>query len=343
MPSSRGVIAFSNEVIEIKRRDFITVLGGAAAAWPLAVRAQQAALPVIGFLHSGAPEQNTGRLAAYLKGLAEAGFVDGRNVAIEYRWAMGDNAKLPALAADLIQRQVAVIATPGSTPAVVVAKAATSTVPIVFAAGADPVELGLVASLSRPGANVTGATSLNADVSAKRFELIRELVPGAVRYFALVNPTSVLAEPFLKDVHAGAATLGISVETLRASNDGEIEAAFAGLPKQPGSVLIFGPDASFYSRRPLIAALATRYAVPAIFDNRDYVEAGGLASYGANFFDLMQIAGNYTGRILKGEKPADLPVAQSTRFELVINLKTAKVLGIAVPPTLLAFADDVIE
>jgi putative tryptophan/tyrosine transport system substrate-binding protein len=327
----------------MKRRDFIGALAGAASVWPLALRAQQPAVPVVGFLHSGAPEQNVKRLTAYRKGLSQAGFVEGRNVAIEFRWAMGQNDKLPALAADLIRRQVAVIATPGSTPAAVVAKAATSTIPIVFAAGADPVALGLVASLNRPGGNVTGSTSLNADVAAKRFGLMREFVPQAAHYFALVNPTSVLAEPFIKDLQAGAATLGIEVEVLRASTDGEIDAAFANLAKQPGSVLILGPDAFFYIRRPEIAALAVRRRVPAIFDGRDYVDDGGLASYGADFLNLMQLAGSYTGRILKGEKPADLPVAQSAKFELVINLKTAKALGIAVPPTLLAIADDVIE
>jgi putative ABC transport system substrate-binding protein len=326
----------------IERRKFLATLGG-AAAWPVAVRAQQPAVPVIGFLHSGSPEQNAKRLAAFRKGLNEAGFVEGQNVAIEYRWAAGESDKLPALATDLIRRRVDVIATAGSTPASVVAKAATTTIPIVFAVGADAVALGLVASLNRPGGNVTGITSLNADVAAKRLGVLRELVPQATRYFTLVNPTSQLAEPFIKDLQAGAASLAIHIDVLHASTDGEIEAAFAGLPQPAGTVLIFPPDAFFYIRRERIAALAARHTVPTIFDGRDYVDAGGLASYGADFLNVMELAGNYTARILKGEKPADLPVVQAAKFELVINLKTAKALGVTVPPTLLAIADEVIE
>jgi putative ABC transport system substrate-binding protein len=331
----------------MRRREFILALGGAAAVpsalWPRAVSAQQPAVAAIGFLHSGSPEQNVKRLAAFHKGLGGAGFVAGKNVAIEYRWAAGRNETLPALAADLIERHVAVIATPGSTPAAIAAKTATASIPIVFAAGGDPVELGLVGSLNRPGGNVTGATSLNADVAAKRLGLLRELVPQAARFVTLVNPTSVLARPFTKDLEAGAASLGLHVEVLNASSDRDIEAAFGTLPQQPGSVLVFGPDAFFYIRRAQIAALAARYAVPAIFDARDYVEAGGLMSYGADFFTLMQLAGDYTGRILKGEKPGDLPVVQSAKFELVINLKTAKALGLNIPDRLLALADEVIE
>jgi putative tryptophan/tyrosine transport system substrate-binding protein len=327
----------------MKRRQFITLIGGAAASWPIAARGQQPAMPVVGFLHSGSPEQNAKRLAAFHKGLNEAGFVDGQNVTIEYRWAAGQNDKLAGLVADLIRRQVAVIATPGSTPAAVAAKKATTTVPIVFGAGSDPVELGLVPNLNHPGGNVTGVTSLNAEVTAKRLGVIRELVPQATRYFALINPTSQLAEPFIKDLQAGAARLGIQIEILRASTDAEIEAAFAHLPQQAGSVLVFGPDTFFYIRREHIAALAARHVVPTIFDVRDYAEAGGLASYGADFLNVMELAGNYTARILKGEKPADLPVVLAAKFELAINLKTAKVLGIAVPPTLLALADEVIE
>jgi putative ABC transport system substrate-binding protein len=326
----------------VNRRAFITLLGGVTAAWPLAARAQQPAVPMIGFLHSGSPEQNAKRLAAFRKGLNEAGFVEGQNVAIEYRWAAGESDKLPALAADLIRRRVDVIATAGSTPASVVAKAATTTIPIVFAVGADAVALGLVASLNRPGGNVTGITSLNADVAAKRLGVLRELVPQATRYFTLVNPTSQLAEPFIGDLQAGAASLAIHIDVLHASTDGEIEAAFAGLPQPAGTVLIFPPDAFFYIRRGRIAALAARHTVPTIFDGRDYVDAGGLASYGADFLNVMELAGNYTARILKGEKPADLPVVQAAKFELVINLKTAKALGVTVPPTLLAIADEVI-
>jgi putative ABC transport system substrate-binding protein len=327
----------------MKRRQFITLIGGAAAAWPIAAKGQRSAMPVVGFLHSGSPEQNVKRLAAFHKGLNEAGFVDGRNVTIEYRWAAGQNDKLAGLAADLIHRQVAVIATPGSTPAAVAAKKATTTVPIVFGAGGDPVGLGLVPNLNHPGGNVTGVTSLNAEVTAKRLGVIRELVPQATRYFALVNPTSQLAEPFIKDLQAGAARLGIQIEILRASTNGEIEMAFAHLPQQAGSVLVFGPDTFFYIRRDHIAALAARHVVPTIFDVRDYAEAGGLASYGADFLNVMELAGNYTARILKGEKPADLPVVLAAKFELAINMKTAKALGITVPPTLLALADEVIE
>jgi putative ABC transport system substrate-binding protein len=331
----------------MRRREFIFALGGAAALppalWPRAVRAQQPAVAAIGFLHSGSPEQNVKRLAAFHKGLGEAGFVEGKNVGIAYRWAAGRNETLPALAADLIERHVAVIATPGSTPAAIAAKAATTSIPIVFAAGGDPVELGLVGSLNRPGGNVTGATSLNADVAAKRLGLLHELVPRAARFVTLVNPTSALTRPFTKDLEAGAASLGLHVEVLNASTDREIEAAFASLTQQPGNVLVFGPDAFFYIRRAQIAALAARYTVPAIFDGRDYVEAGGLMSYGADFFTLMQLAGDYTGRILKGEKPGDLPVVQSAKFELVINLKTAKALGLNIPDSLLALADEVIE
>ncbi|HYM74212.1 MAG TPA: ABC transporter substrate-binding protein [Stellaceae bacterium] len=326
----------------MRRRELILGIGGTIVA-PLAVRAQPPALSVIGFLHSGAPEQNVERLSAYFKGLSETGFVEGQNVAIEYRWAAGHNDKLPMLAAELVQRQVAVIATPASTPAALAAKAATATIPIVFASGADPVALGLVAGFSRPGGNVTGVTSLNIELAAKRLELFRELLPQATRFFTLINPTSALAEPFAKDLETGAATVGIHVEILHASTDREIEAAFAGLPQQPGIALVFGPDSFFYIRRAQIAALAARYAVPAIFDVPEYVEAGALISYGSDFSDVLQLAGRYTGRILKGEKPADLPVAQSTKFKLAINQNTAKALGLTVPPILLAQADEVIE
>ncbi len=323
----------------------MALFGGAAmSAMRLSpVRAQQAAMPVIGFLHSSSPEENVRRLGAFLEGLHESGFVEGRNVAIEYRWALGHTEKLQALAADLVRRQVAVIATPGSTVASVAAKQATSTIPIVFTSGSDPVELGLVASLNHPGGNLTGVTSVNADISAKRLGLLRELVPQAMRYFALVNPASQLAEPFTRDLQAGAARLGIQIEVLRASTDAEIEALFSGLPRQGGSVLVSSPDAFLYSRRKQLAALALSFHVPASFDVRDYVDAGALVSYGADYLNVMQLAGSYTGRILKGEKPADLPVVQPEKFELVINLKTARALGLSVPPTLLATADDVVE
>ena len=282
-------------------------------------------------------------MAAYRKGLSDAGFVEGQNTAIEFRWADGHVDRLPEMAADLIRRQVAVIATPGSTDAALAAKSATTTIPIVFAAGGDPVALGLVASLNRPGGNVTGATSMNADIAAKRLGLIRQLLPQDARYFVLVNPTGVLADPYIKDLEAGAASLGLHAEILHASNDAEIDAAFANLPQEPGTVLLVSTDAFFFSRHTQIASLATRHALPAMFDNREYTAAGGLMSYGADFYNVLQLAGVYTGRILKGEKPADLPVVQATKYEFVINLKTAKQLGLTIPPGILAIADEVIE
>lgn len=326
----------------MRRRQFVTLLGS-AALWPLAARAQQPTMPVIGFLHAGSPDENAKRLAAFRKGLADAGFVEGQNVAIEYRWAAGKNDALPAMAADLVRRNVTMIATPGSTAAVVVAKAATSTIPIVFTVGTDPVALGLVASLSRPGGNVTGITSMNAELAAKRLGLFRELVPKASRYFTLVRPTSELAAPSAKDLQSAATGLGIHVEVLNANTVNEIDAAFASIPQQPGTVMVFGPEGFFYVHRAHIAGLALRHRLPTIFDVRDYVDAGGLASYGSDFLKTMEVAGNYAGRILKGEKPADLPVQQATKFELVINRKTAKALGIEISPTLLATADDVID
>jgi putative tryptophan/tyrosine transport system substrate-binding protein len=329
----------------MNRRDLITLFGGIAVVWPFRAPAQQTdRAPVIGLLHSGSPEQNRDRLAAFRKGLSEAGFVEGRNVAIEYRWAAGQNDKLPALAADLIRRQVNVIATPGSTDAALAAKAATTTIPIVFAAGSDPVALGLVPSLNRPGGNVTGVTSLNTDIVAKRLEIMHELVPQAARYFALVNPRSVLTEPFVMDLEAGAASLGIHIEILRASTAAEVDAAFAQVPQQqPATVLLVNTDAFFFSRRIEIVALASGHQLPVMYDNREYPAAGGLVSYGADFFNVMQLAGVYTGRVIKGEKPADLPVMLATKYEFVINLKAAKTLGISVPVMLQATADVVIE
>jgi putative tryptophan/tyrosine transport system substrate-binding protein len=326
----------------MNRRDLIALFGGIAVAWPFRARAQQTdrAL-VIGLLHSGSPEQNRDRLAAFRKGLSEAGFVEGRNVAIEYRWAAGQNDKLPELAADLIRRQVSVIATPGSTDAALAAKAATEVIPIVFAAGSDPVALGLVPSLNRPGGNVTGVTSLNTDIVAKRLEIMHELVPQAERYFALANPRSVLTEPFVIELEAGAASLGIHIQILRASTAAEVDAAFAQIP--PAAVLLVNTDAFYFSRRTEIVALAAGHQLPVMYDNREYPAAGGLVSYGADFFNVLQLAGVYTGRVIKGEKPADLPVMLATKYELVINLKAAKALGISVPVMLQATADVVIE
>ena len=326
----------------MRRRQFISLLGG-ATAFPLAARAQAPAMPVIGFLHAGSPDENAKRLVVFRNGLADAGFVEGKNVAIEYRWAMGKSADLSVMAAELVRRNVALIVTPASTAAAIAAKAATATIPIVFATGADPVALGLVASMSRPGGNVTGIVSLNAELAAKRLGLLRDLVPDAMRYFAMANPASPLAEPFVKELETGAASLGLHVEILRASNDAELEAAFASLPSGIGNVLILGPDAFFYTRRVRIAALALLHKMPAAFDDRFYVEAGGLLNYGADWTNLMALTAGYVARILRGEKPADLPIQQAAKFEFVINLKTAKALGLVVPQKLLLIADDVVE
>jgi putative tryptophan/tyrosine transport system substrate-binding protein len=325
----------------MKRRDFI----GAAAAtviWPLAARAQSA-MPVIGFLHAGSAGENVKRVAAFRKGLADGGFVEGQNVAIEYRWAEGRNDQLADLAADLVRRKVVMITTPGSTAAAVVAKKATATIPIVFSSGTDPVDLGLVASLNRPGGNATGITSLNAELAAKRLGLLRELVPKTSRYFTLIKPTSELAAPFVKELERAAASIGVKVEVLTASTPGEIDAAFASIPSEPGCGIVFGPEGFFYVHRAHIVGLALSRGLPTIFDGRDYAEAGALASYGSDFFNVMELTGNYVARVLKGEKTANLPVQQATKFELVINHKTAKALGIEISPTLLATADEVIE
>jgi putative ABC transport system substrate-binding protein len=324
----------------MKRRKFFGIIGGAALAWPFGAGAQQSA-PALAFLHSGTPEQNVKRLAAFHKGLCEQGFVDGQNLRIEYRWADRKLDRLPALADELVAHKPAAMFT--DTRGAVAAKAATTTIPIVFVAGGDPVALGLVSSINRPDGNLTGVTSANADLAAKRLSVLRELVPKASHYFSLVNPGSVLTDPFINDLQTAARTLGIQVEILQARTDAEIDAAFANIPRQPGALLVFPPDAFFYTRRAHLAELTTGRGLPAIFDVRDYVEAGGLVNYGMDFLNVMQIAGNYAGRLLKGEKPGELPVQQTTKFELVINLKAAKSLGIEVPPTLLASADDVIE
>jgi putative ABC transport system substrate-binding protein len=305
-------------------------------------RAQQAMM-VIGFLHAGSPAENQKRLHAFRRGLAAGGFVEGQNVAIEYRWADGRNDRLSELAADLVSRSVSMIVTPGSTAAAVAARKATATIPIVFSSGTDPVELGLVGSLNRPGGNATGITSLNAELAAKRLGLFRELVPTARRLFTLVKPTSELAAPFVKDLESAAASLGVRVEVLDASTAGEIDAAFAAIPRVPGCGVVFGPEGFFYVYRARIAELALSRALPTIFDVRDYVEAGGLASYGSDYYNVMELTGSYAARVLKGEKPADLPVQQATKFEMVLNRRTAKALGIEISPTLLATADDVID
>jgi putative ABC transport system substrate-binding protein len=326
----------------MRRRDLL--LGASAAAIaPAVARAQPSALPVIGLLSNGSPDGYAERLRQYFKGLADSGFVEGDNVRVEYRWAMGDNSKLSTLAGELVGQKVTVIATPASTPAAVAAKAATAMIPIIFAVGADPVRLGLVQSISHPGGNATGATSLNTELAAKRLSLLRELVPRARHFVALINPSSPLSEPFAADLRVGADRAGIPIDFVEASNDAEIEQAIARAASQPDSVLLCGSDGFFYIRREQIAALALRHALPTMFDVHEYVDAGALVSYGSDFSDVLQLAGHYTGRILKGEKPAELPVAQSSKFELTVNLKTAKALGLTVPQMLLAQADEVIE
>jgi len=327
----------------MRRRELITLLGG-AAAWPLAARAQQAAMPMIGFLNGAFAEGYTTERAAFLSGLDEAGYVDGRNVTIEYRWAEGQTDRLPTLANDLVQRQVAVIAAT-STPAALAAKAATKTIPIVFETGADPVQLGLVTSLNEPGSNVTGITQLNLEVSPKRLELLHEIMPAARVLALLVNPRNpAVAEATTNQMQAAARMLGLDLQVLHASNDDEVEAAFAKAAQMHTSAVVMSAGDPFFTSqaRPL-AALAVRYAMPAVGPGRDFAAAGGLVAYGADINDAYRLAGSYTGRILKGEKPANLPVQQATKVELIINLKAAKALGLTVSLPLLGRADEVIE
>jgi putative ABC transport system substrate-binding protein len=328
----------------MRRREFISLLTGAAAAWPLGVKAQQP-MPVIGFLSSYSPDAFGQRLvAAFRQGLKEIGYFEGQNVAIEYRWAENQNDRLPAMAADLVSRQVAVLAVAGSTPGAVAAKAATTTIPVVFWIGSDPVALGLVARLDRPGGNLTGMTNINVEIMPKRLELIHELLPAATIMGALVNPINPsLAGPATRDLQTAARTLGLQLHVLNASAEGDFDAVFATLAELHAGALVIAPDPLFNNRSEQLAALSLRHAMPAIYQYPEFAAAGGLMSYGGSFTDQTRQAGVYTGRILKGEKPADLPVQQATKAELIINLKTAKALGLTVPLSLLGRADEVIE
>ena len=325
----------------MKRREFISLLGGAAAAWPLAAHALP--MPVIGFLSNASPDLYANRLHAFRLGLNETGHIEGQNVAIEYRWAEGHNDRLPALATELVQHRVSVIAAAGGTPSALAAKAATSSIPIAFAVSVDPVEVGLVASLNRPRGNLTGVTSLNVELGPKRLELIHELIPIATIIAVLINPTSPIAEQFLRDLRTAAPALGLQLHVLQASVEGDFDTVFATLVQLRPSALVITPDTFFNARIERLAALALRSAVPTIYQYYPFVRAGGLISYGSSETEYYRLLGNYTGRILNGEKPSDLPVQQAAKVELFINLKTAKALGLAVPLSLLGRADEVIE
>jgi putative ABC transport system substrate-binding protein len=326
----------------MRRRELITLLGG-AAAWPLAAHSQQPALPVVGYLTAGTPEVSVNAVTAFRKGLSETGFVEGRNVTIEYRWAQNELGRLPDLVADLVGRRVAVIATPGSVPAAVDAKAATKTIPIVFSTAGDPVRLGLVAGFSRPGGNVTGVASMNHELLAKRLELLIEAVPGATRIAVFVNPNSAFAQSTVSEAQSIASKIGRQIEVLYASTDSDIDAAFASLSEKRADALLVTPATLFLNRRVQLAAQAAQLAIPAIYFERQNAVAGGLMSYGPDELDQYRQVGVYTGRILNGEKPADLPVLRPAKFQFVINLKTAKSLGLTMPRITLSRADEVIE
>jgi putative ABC transport system substrate-binding protein len=324
------------------RRKFITLLGGTVIAWPLAAPAQQAAMPVIGFLHPASPNALWDRLTAFRQGLKDTGFVEGETVAVEYRWADNQLDRLAALAAELVRRRVAVIATPATSAFAV--KGVTTAIPVVFVAGEDPVRLGLVASFARPGGNLTGIYFFAGDLAAKRLELLRQLVPAATRVAVLVNPAyAAMTEATLRDVETAGRATGLQIRVLTADTSREIDAAFEIIGRERPDALFVGPGPFFNSRRVQLAQLAARYAVPTSHPTRPEAEAGGLMSYGPSIADAYRQVGVYTGRILKGNKPADLPVVQSSKFELVINAQTARMLGLTVPPTLLALADEVIE
>jgi putative ABC transport system substrate-binding protein len=326
----------------MRRREFITLLGGAAVAWPLAARAQQPAMPVIGFLHQGSSQPNTHTVGAFRRGLQESGYVEGQNVKLEFRWADGKYDRLPTLADDLVRRQAKVIVA-ALLPAARAAKATTATIPVVFISGSDPIETGLVTSLNRPTGNVTGVSLFAVPLIAKRLELLHQLIPGAAVAAALVNPDNPNAEANERGIETAARAMALRTELIRASSEQDLQAAFAAVVRQGIGALIVSADGFYASRREALVSLAAHHGIPTMYFQREFVAAGGLISYGTSSPDMYRQAGVYAGRILKGEKPADLPIIQPTRFELVINLKTAKALGLTVPDKLLALADEVIE
>jgi len=329
--------------VTIGRREWLAALGGAAAAWPLAAGAQQPAMPVIGYLASGSAEVMSHRLAAFRKGLSETGYVEGHNLAIEYRWAQDEYDRLPELATDLVRRRVAVIAAPGSAQGPLAAKAATTTIPVVFSTGIDPVKSGLVASLNRPGGNVTGVVSMTGALGPKQLGLLQELLPGATRFAVLANPNNATTASVINDLRDAALAVGAQIDVLNAGTSRDIDIAFASLVHKPMDALLVSPDPVLTNRHVHLVMAAMYHRIPVIYFAREFVEAGGLMSYGTNQNDIFHQVGIYTGRILKGENPADLPIVRATRFELVVNLQTAKTLGLEVPAKLLAIADEVIE
>jgi putative ABC transport system substrate-binding protein len=326
----------------MKRREFIGLLGGAAAAWPVSTRAQQLPMPLVGFLNPASADVIAGRMRSFARGLRDTGYVEGENVEIIYRWAEGQDDRLPALAADLVRRRVAVIAAT-NTPSAPVALAATSTIPIIFAVADDPVKLGLVASLARPGGNASGINFFNSELAAKRLELLHALTPAAKRVAVLVNPDRPTADTTVRDVKIAAQAMGLQIQILNASNSADLDSAFGIVGRERPDALLVANDGLFIRRRVQLVHLASRYAIPAIFHSREIAEVGGLMTYGTDIADAFRQAGGYVGRVLKGEKPTDMPVIQSTKFELVINAQTARTLGLTIPPTLLAIADEVIE